>query len=218
MTDDDRRAAYLAEGDGGGLTAADVAAMDDLREYLRDDAVWIEPPAELGERITASIATEKAGAGAKVIPLAERRSLRWPLAIVGVAAAAVVAIVLVIALSGGKGSSNRPQFATALAGTALAPHASGHVTLTKHAGGWRVRLDVSGLPRRDPPKYYEAWLKNADSVLVPIGTFNAGPHVVLWSAVSPADFPTITITRQVVGGGEESSGQVVLAGQPTQVR
>jgi hypothetical protein len=219
VTDDDRRAAYLAEGDAGGLSAADVAAMDDLREYLRDDAVWIEPPAELGERITASIATEKAGSGAKVIPLAERRSRRWPLAIIGVAAAAVVAIVLAIALSGGgKGSNNRLQFAAALSGTALAPHASGQVTLTKKAGGWRVRLDVSGLPRRDPPKYYEAWLKNADSVLVPIGTFNAGPHVILWSAVSPADFPTITVTQQMVGGGEDSSGQVVLSGQPTQVR
>jgi hypothetical protein len=219
VTDDDRRAAYLAEGDGGGLSAADVAAMDELREYLRDDAIWIEPPAELGERITASIATERAGTGAKVIPLAGRRSLRRSLAIVGVAAAAVVAIILVIALSSSdKGSNSRLQFADSLTATPLAPQASGHVTLTKKSGGWRVRLDVGGLPRRDPPRYYEAWLKNAAGVLVPIGTFNAGPHVTLWSAVSPADFPTITITRQVVGRGENSSGLVVLSGQPTQVR
>jgi hypothetical protein len=215
VTDDDRRAAYLAENDAGGLTAADLAELDDVRELLKDEAVWIEPPADLGERI-AAIAAGGSG-GSNVVPLAPRRSLRWPIAIVGIAAAAVIAIVLAITLSGGEQSKARTQFAAALTGTPLAPNASGHVTLTKMAGGWRIRLDVSGLPRRDPPQYYEAWLKNAASVLVPIGTFNAGPHVTLWSAVSPADFPTLTVTKQTVGGGEESSGQVVLAGLPTRV-
>lgn len=218
MTDDDRRAAYLAEGDAGGLSAAEVAELDEIRDLLGDDAVWAEPPAGLGDRIAASIAAEKSG-GAQVVPLAgRRRSLRWPLAVLGVAAAAAVAIILVIALSGGNHSDNRQQFAAALTATPLAPNASGDVTLTKSKGGWRIRLDVTGLPRRDPPKYYEAWLKNDAGVLVPIGTFNAGPHVTLWSAVSPADFATITITQQVVGGGEDSTGRVVLSGRPTRVR
>lgn len=214
MTDDDRRAAYLADNDAGGLAAADVAELDDLRELLKDDAAWVEAPADLGDRVAASIAAEQSGT---VVPLAKRRSLRWPIVLIGVAAAAVVAIVLAVTLTGGGQSKARLQFAASLTGTPLAPHASGHVTLTRHQGGWRVRLDVTGLPRRNPPKYYEAWLKSAAGALVPIGTFNAGPHVTLWSAVSPADFPTLTITKQVVGHGEESTGKVVLSGMPTRV-
>ena len=33
-------------------------------------------------------------------------------------------------------------------------------------------INATGLPRRDNGAYYEAWLKNAAGVLVPIGTFN----------------------------------------------
>jgi len=218
MTDDDRRAAYLAEADAGGLTPADIAALDEIRDLLGDDAVWAQPSAGLGDRVAASIAAEKDGSGNNVVPLASRRSTRGTLVLLGIAAAAVVALILVIALSGRDTTSNhRLQFAAGLTGTDLAPRASGHVTLVRHPGGWRIGLDVTGLPRRDPPKYYEAWLKNAAGVLVPIGTFNAGPHVVLWSAVSPADFGTLTITKQTVGGGADSTGLVVLAGTPTQV-
>lgn len=217
MTDDDRRAAYLAEDDAGGLTAADIAALDEIRDLLRDDAVWAQPSDGLGDRVAASIAAEKSGSS-NVVPLASRRSLRGTFTLLGIAAAAVVALVLVIALAGRDTKSNhRLQFAAGLTGTDLAPRASGHVTLVRHPGGWRIELDVAGLPRRDPPQYYEAWLKNASGVLVPIGTFNAGPHVVLWSAVSPADFATLTITKQTVGGGADSTGLVVLAGTPTPV-
>lgn len=217
MTDDDRRAAYLAEEDAGGLTAADIAALDEIRDLLGDDAVWAQPSAGLGDRVAASIAAEKDGSS-NVVPLAPRRSVRGTFTLLGIAAAAVVALILVIALAGRDTKSNhRLQFAAGLAGTDLAPRASGHVTLVRHPGGWRIELDVTGLPRRDPPQYYEAWLKNASGVLVPIGTFNAGPHVVLWSAVSPADFGTLTITKQTVGGGADSTGLVVLAGTPTAV-
>jgi hypothetical protein len=216
VTDEDRRAAYLAEHDAGGLTAADVADLDALGDLLKDEAAWVEPPGDLGERIATSIAAES-NAASNVVPLAPRRSLRWPLAILG-AAAAVIAIVLAITLTGGGNGKAHTQFAAALTGTPLAPGASGHVTLTKTHGGWRIKLDASGLPRRDPPQYYEAWLKNAAGVLVPIGTFNSGPHVTLWSAVSPADFPTLTITKQTVGTGESSTGLVVLSGEPTEVR
>ena len=216
MTDDDRRAAYLAEEDAGGLSPADIAALDEIRDLLGDDAVWAEPSAGLGDRVAASIAAEKDGGN--VVPLASRRSVRGTLALLGIAAAAVIALILVIALAGhDTTSNNRLQFAAGLTGTDLAPNAAGHVTLVRHPGGWRIELDATGLPRRDPPQYYEAWLKNAAGVLVPIGTFNAGPHVVLWSAVSPADFGTLTITKQTVGGGADSTGLVVLAGTPTQV-
>jgi hypothetical protein len=49
--------------------------------------------------------------------------------------------------------------------------------------------------------------------LVAIGTFHlrGGPGTVeLWSAVSLADYPTITVTREPEDGNPASSGQVVL--------
>ena len=38
--------------------------------------------------------------------------------------------------------------------------------------------------------FYQAWLRNAAGVLVPIGTFNEGRNVTLWAGVSPKDYPT----------------------------
>jgi len=99
-----------------------------------------------------------------------------------------------------------------LNGTALAPRASGDVTLTPTTGGWQIQLHATGLPRRDNGAYCEAWLKNDAGGLVPIGTFNDGDDVTLWSAVSPASYRTVTVTREVDDGDQSSSGQVVVRG------
>jgi len=37
--------------------------------------------------------------------------------------------------------------------------------------------------------------------------------IILWAAVSPADYPLVTITLQDLDGGAESSGRVVLRGR-----
>ena len=106
-----------------------------------------------------------------------------------------------------------PQhFQAALAGTTLAPGASGSVSLTKTTAGWRVVLHTTGLVRLDNGRFYQAWLKNRAGVLVPIGTFNQGPTVMLWSGVSPLDFPTVTVTEQLANGNPASSGRRVLVG------
>ena len=47
--------------------------------------------------------------------------------------------------------------------------------------GWRIELDATGLPRLDNGRFYQAWLRNAAGVLVPIGTFNEGQNVTLWA-------------------------------------
>jgi hypothetical protein len=104
------------------------------------------------------------------------------------------------------------RFHAALAATDLAPGASGKATLTKTTSGWQIELDASGLPRLDDGRFYEAWLKNADGVLVPIGTFNEGHEVTLWAGVSPKDFPVLSVTREQADGDQASSGQKVLAG------
>ena len=79
---------------------------------------------------------------------------------------------------------------------ALAPGASGQVTLVQTVSGWQVTLHAKGLPRLDNGQFYQAWLKNKAGILVPIGTFNQPNDVTLWSGVPPTQFPVITVTRQ----------------------
>jgi hypothetical protein len=126
-----------------------------------------------------------------------------------VAAAAAVAIVLVTS------SSNSPQqlqFAMVVQGTPLAPDASGSATLTKKLSGWEIKLNATGLPRREGKQFYEAWLKNAAGVLVPVGTFNDARNVTLWSGVPVTKFRSLTVTQQVANGNPKSSGLRVLTG------
>jgi hypothetical protein len=104
-------------------------------------------------------------------------------------------------------------YAASLLGTELVGDATGDVTMTRTASGWRIELHASGLPRRADGEFYEAWLKDAAGRLVPIGTFNDGRDVVLWAGVPPTLFPTMTVTRELADGNQASSGQVVLVGR-----
>ena len=128
----------------------------------------------------------------------------------GAAAVAVVAVAIGVVVS--RSGTSAAQFHAALAPTDLAPGASGNATLTKTTSGWRIELDAGGLPRLDEGRFYEAWLKNAAGVLVPIGTFNEGQKVTLWAGVSPSEFTTLTVTRERADGDQTSSGEKVLVG------
>jgi hypothetical protein len=81
--------------------------------------------------------------------------------------------------------------------------------------GWRIELDASGLPRLADGVFYQAWLRNEEGTLVPIGTFNEGEDVVLWAGVSPLLFPTLTVTREAADNDQGSSGDRVLVGTVT---
>jgi len=139
-----------------------------------------------------------------------RRRVALTVGLLIVVAAIVVAVAVGVRL---QATGNSPtQGKAALAPTGLAPGASGNATLTKTAAGWRIQLKVTGLPRRDHGRYYEAWLKNAAGTLVPVGTFNEGPSVTLWAGVPPTNFRTLTVTKQRVGRNQASSGKLVLSG------
>lgn len=184
------------------LTPAERAEIERVHGVLADPAVWAEPPLDLQERVVAAI-TEEAGAGRRV------RRIRYSL--MAAAAAVVVAVGLTVGL---QATRDEPvQFAASLTGTRLAPDATGNVTLTKTHSGWKIELHATGLPRRTNGEFYEAWLKTDAGLLVPIGTFNEGTDVTLWSGVRPSTFPTLTITKEVADGDQASSGQVVLTGQ-----
>ena len=193
--------------DDDDLTPTERAEIDRIRSTLADPVVWAEPPVDLQERVVAAIATEAAAGGS---PAPRRRWTRYAAA--GLAAAVLLAVGLTVAI---RANQDHPvQFAAAMSGTSLAPTASGDVTLTKTPSGWRIALHATGLPRRADGEFYEAWLKNDAGVLVPIGTFNDGNDVTLWSGVGPAAFGTLTITREVADGNQASSGEVVLLGKP----
>jgi hypothetical protein len=209
VTTDDERIAYLA-GDAdlpppGPEARAD---LDQLRRILADEAVWAEPDPGLEDRVLGAIAAEVATsprASSRAARSPRRRAIR---VVSAVAAAAVAAAVIGVVIARNPKHAG-PTLTAALAPTSLAPAASGNATLTRTDAGWRVDLHVAGLPRLDNGRFYEAWMKSSAGVLVPLGTFNGGPQVILWGGVSPQDFPVLTVTQQQVAG---PSGGPVLAG------
>jgi Anti-sigma-K factor rskA len=236
---DDDRIAYLAGEEAPSLPGDEMAALDALRAELGAAAMWDEPSGDLEDRVVAAVSravAEERGpervrdrapeaaqhrapspspspSPSRWSRLRARFSPRRPIFALSlslpVAAAAAVAIVLVTS----SGSTTPPlQFAMVVQGTPLAPDAHGSATLTKMSSGWRIRLSATGLPRRDGKKFYEAWLKNAAGVLVPVGTFNDARDVTLWSGVPVTKFRSLSVTQQVANGNPKSSGRRVLIG------
>src|SRR6476661_1224950 len=223
MSDENPIVAYLAGDTSVSLSPAELAEMEKIRIALADGATWVEPVASLEQRIIEAVAADVAATPSRaaetstppsqpatVTNIAHHRSRRMRYSIIGIAAAVVLAVGLAVALSGQ--GSRTVAYSASLAGTQLEPSASGTAQLNRTQSGWRIHVKATGLPRRDNGEYYAAWLKNPAGVIVPIGTFNEGADVTLWAGVPPSSFPTLTITRQTVGGGPASSGQVVLVG------
>jgi hypothetical protein len=192
--------------DDDDLTPEERAEIDRFARTLADPAMWAEPSPELQERVVAAIAEEAGAARASTAP-----SRRFRYALVAVAAAVLLAIGVAVGVQ--LTQDDRLQYAASMQGTELAPDAEGDVTLTKTTSGWKIELHATGLPRRADGEFYEAWMKDADGQLVPIGTFNEGMDVVLWAGVPPTAFPIVTITQEVADGDQASSGLVVLVGQ-----
>ena len=189
---DDDRIAYLAGEPVESLSDADRAGLDELRSMLSSAAMWDEPDPGLEDRIVSTIAEAASQPGSRRAPSHPARSrpapprptrsrfgafFRRPMIAFGslAAAAAVIAVVLVVALSGSSGPAQL-RFAMVVHGTPLAPGAHGNATLTKTASGWRIELSATGLPHLQNGRYYQAWLKNAAGILVPVGTFNDARH------------------------------------------
>ena len=187
---------------------ARVAASSELADRLaeqqralalsRSASAEVEAPAALRARVEAQQRVRRA---------------RAPRRLVLIGATATVAVVAVaIGLGVFRADTDGERFHAALAPTDLAPAASGEATLTKTSSGWRIELDATGLPRLEGGRFYEAWLRNPEGVLVPIGTFNESQQVTLWAGVSPKEFPTLTVTRELADGDQGSSGEKVLVG------
>jgi hypothetical protein len=224
---DNERIAYLSGEPVESLTPQERAELDEIRALLDAPAAWEEPDPGLEDRVVAAIAYEAARsqahdtAPALATPSPKSVRPRWrlrrPVIAFGglAAAAAAIAVALVIAL--GSGGAQPLQFAMVVSGTSLAPGAHGSGTLTKTESGWKIQLSATGLPHLANGRYYQAWLKNSAGILVPVGTFNDGRKVTLWSGAPVTKFRTFTVTRQVANGNPKSSGQRVLVGVAHQI-
>lgn len=194
----DRRAALEARVAASSELADRLAEQRRALALARSAANEVEAPAALRARVEAQQRVRRVRAPRRLV-------------LIGAAAtAAVVAVAFGLAVS--RSDTTGERFHAALAPTDLVPGASGEATLTKTSSGWRIELDATGLPRLEGGRFYEAWLRNPEGGLVPIGTFNEGQKVTLWAGVSPKDFPTLTVTREQADGDQASSGEKVLVG------
>jgi hypothetical protein len=216
---DNERIAYLSGEPVESLTPRERAELDELRALLDAPAAWEEPDPALEERVLSAVAEEVRRADAAAPAAKPRRTPIWrrwrprrpALAFGGLAtAAAAIAVVLVLAL--GNTSPAPLQFAMVVSGTSLAPGAHGSATLTKTQSGWRIELSATGLPHLANGRYYQAWLKNAAGILVPVGTFNDAQKVTLWSGAPVTQFRAFSVTVQQANGNPVSSGKRVLVG------
>jgi hypothetical protein len=195
----ERRAALEARVAASSELADRLAEQERAVALTRSAAAEVEAPASLRARIDAERKVRSAP-----------RPRRFVL--VGTAAAVATVAAVAIGLVVFNSSTSGQRFRAALSPTDLVANAQGDATLTKTSSGWRIKLDTTGLPRLDGGRFYEAWLRSAAGVLVPIGTFNEGRDVTLWAGVSPKNFTTLTVTREQADGDQASSGEKVLVG------
>ena len=230
MTDDhaaDERAIEYLETGAVDLEPQVAADLDAVRAELADAAARTTAP----QAAPTPHPPGAAGPSDSIVALADARARRArALAVVAsvVAAAAVVVAVVGFAsrppattsesASGPTGTttvraSDRrtigPGVEAPLNATDLVPGAAGTVRLDETDSGVWIRMDASGLPRRDDGAFYQAWVKTPQG-LVPIGTFHTGDDVVLWSGIPIADTDAVTVTLEENDGNQESSGQRVL--------
>jgi len=191
--------------------AADLALLTDL---LAQPSTWAEPADGLEDAVVHAVEeAEPAGTGSPASATNRRSAARRNRRVVVSAVAAAVAAAIVVAAVALTGGEAGPDYSAELRATAVAPGAHASAAIRHTDAGFRVTLDARGLPRLEPGEYYQAWLKNSEDTLVPIGTFSSsdGP-VTLWSGVSPRDFPTLTVTIEAQDNNQTSSGQRVLIG------
>ncbi|HEU4543231.1 MAG TPA: anti-sigma factor [Jiangellaceae bacterium] len=195
------------------------ALPDRILAILRQEELWVDPPADLEDRTLAALRAERDNRSTSTVDelavARERRSRRqrWAAMLVAGAAAVAFGAVATVAITG----NNKPESTLViLAGTELEPNAAGRANIVPMDSGFEIELDISGLPPAPAGSYYQGWLRNEDGDAVTIGTFHGREgtdDIILWSGVDIADYSALTVTIQQEGAGAESSGRVVLRGE-----
>jgi len=203
------------------LTPSDTDLINEFATLLAHPSLWVEPSPDLEERVVAAIRGESNEARAAAESSGwyryarPSRVRRWSTLVgaIAVGAAAAVAITLLAT----RDTTPSPDSTVALAGTDLASGLVGTAELTAVPSGVQIYLRLPGLPRRDGGEFYQVWLRDCSGTqLVPAGSFHDLDDVIAWAGVAPADFPILTVTKEVVApptdAAQGSSGEVVAKG------
>lgn len=220
MTDrptNDERERWIADSRDNVLDPAEAAELPLLAGLLADPSTWVEPNVGLEEDIVRAVANAELTPTPAAPPSetdAHRRHVARGRTIVLSALAAAAAVLIVVAAVATIRGGTSSDFDVALNGTELAQGANASGRVAENESGFRITLDARGLPQLGANEYYQAWLKNAAGTLVPIGSFSSSDdQVTLWSGVSPANFPTMTVTIEAADNDQASSGRRVLEGE-----
>ena len=183
----------------------------EIHTLLADPELWVEPPADLEDRIVMAIESESAPFEQPVI---SGHGRSWSSALLGAAAAVALLFGAVVVFSALDGADNSEVVALDLVPTGLVNDVEGTVEMTATDSGVRIELEAFGLPRRVDGAYYEAWLLTSSGDLVAVGTFHDGVDVVLWGGVHLSDVEAFSVTQEGTGdiddSGATSSGRVVM--------
>jgi hypothetical protein len=192
------------------LCGAEAVELDAALAILGDAETWIEPSADLEERVVAAVVPP-----GSVVSLAERRQHRFSRRRLLLTAVAACLVGMLVATAATLLTERSPSadVHVALSGSPAFSGASASGDIRDTPSGVEIKLTVRGLPRAADGTFYEAWVKRADGILVPIGTFHTGDGVItLWSGVPLNRYPTLTVTLEDEDGNQASSGRLVLSG------
>ena len=188
MSDEDR-IAYLAGDDECRCPTTNAPSLDELRDLLADPSLWADPSAGLEDRVGRR---RRCGRRRRHLRRAmpdrtappPRRSppgraapavLRAPDDCIAAAPCWSLALGVIAGLVARR-SPGGEHFRWRWRRPAGSPQA---VTGAADARRTDLRLAhrarrARALPRLDGGRFYQAWLRNGDGMLVPIGTFNEG--------------------------------------------
>jgi anti-sigma-K factor RskA len=207
------------------IEASEEAVASLLRGMTRDDVELVEPPADLWSRIEEEVgpSTEHA-----VISLESKRRQRGGWIITSAAAAIVVAVIGVFALS----SANDVNDVIATAELeydaenfdSLGSRASGSAALVESDGSFTIDLDRADLPSPDEDADLEVWLIRPDSEgnvadLVSLGVIdpqNPG-RLTVPATHDPETYFIVDISIEPRDGVETHSGRSILRGPLAEV-
>ena len=185
MLEGDRSAELESHLSGCSECRLERAAMQRIRETLREPSLWHEPAPELAERI-ASIGKATATGPRRQI------SSRLILPVTAGLSALLVAGFLLV--------STPADWEFDLKGVGEGATATAVVAGWNEAEGTRLRIEVEGIEPPPPGHYYEIWLTSLDGLHVSAGTFRGDGVINANVGVRRADFPRLWITLESFDG------------------
>jgi hypothetical protein len=207
-----------------------VTEFQRVARVLKRPSPEIELPPELEERTITTVlqaaATARQAPGKASQPRGREARKRWPLGdwrarmlAAGVAAAAVVAAVVVPLSLGGAVPSAPVAASFSLQSVTGTVTAGGQATVYQEPTGFKIVLQLHGLPATHNGQYYGCWYigpqnSQGQPSLITAGSFTVGrsgtADPTMWSAANPAKFPTMEITIDTDTGA--APGKQILVG------